>query len=255
MEHRSIGQYLQEIRQSKGLSHADVQQSTKISSTYLLAIENNEFNKLPAPTYVKGFLRLYADFLGADKEWVITEYNKLNQTESKQVLVLEGESLQSHSLIEFFKDLDPRVYASIAGIVIFMLLLFRIIFHTSVHSIMRGELDPSFSLPPPSAIIAIEGVEQSSVISVPKKGYKLFLEGTAKEDVWIRVRADGKLIFEQILRENEKEIWYAQNELTIRVGNSNNILFNFNGEQIDTASSSGKILNIRFTEKGWWGSD
>src|SRR4029453_14843917 len=50
-------------------------QQTKIRSKYLRALEDERFELLPAHTYVKGFLRAYADELGLDGELYVDEYN------------------------------------------------------------------------------------------------------------------------------------------------------------------------------------
>src|SRR5205823_8128494 len=48
---------------------------TKIRSRYLQALEEESFEALPAQTYVKGFLRTYADYLGLDGQLYVDEYN------------------------------------------------------------------------------------------------------------------------------------------------------------------------------------
>ena len=48
------------------LDIADVEASTKIRAKYLRALENEEFGMLPGPTFVKTFLRTYAEALGLD---------------------------------------------------------------------------------------------------------------------------------------------------------------------------------------------
>src|SRR5205823_8654613 len=42
---------------------------------YLRAIEEEQFDILPSPTYVKGFIRTYADYLGLDGQLYVDEYN------------------------------------------------------------------------------------------------------------------------------------------------------------------------------------
>jgi len=56
------------------LDIADVEQSTKIRAKYLRALENEEFGMLPGPTFVKTFLRTYAEMLGLDPHLLVEEY-------------------------------------------------------------------------------------------------------------------------------------------------------------------------------------
>ena len=53
----------------------EIEQSTKIRGKYLRALEDEQFEVLPAQTYVKGFLRSYADYLGLDGQLYVDEFN------------------------------------------------------------------------------------------------------------------------------------------------------------------------------------
>lgn len=70
----SFGKYLAGFRISEGLLLEDVSAATKISVKVLSNIEKENHEQLPSPAVVRGFLRLYADFIGADKEVVIDGY-------------------------------------------------------------------------------------------------------------------------------------------------------------------------------------
>ena len=56
------------------LDIADVENRTKIRAKYLRALENEEFGMLPGPTFVKTFLRTYAEMLGLDPHVLVEEY-------------------------------------------------------------------------------------------------------------------------------------------------------------------------------------
>jgi cytoskeletal protein RodZ len=70
-----IGNSLREARHRQQLELTDVEQATKIRARYLRALEEEAFDVLPAQTYVKGFLRTYADWLGLDGQLYVDEYN------------------------------------------------------------------------------------------------------------------------------------------------------------------------------------
>ena len=53
---------------------AEVESATKIRAKYLRALENEEFSLLPGNTFVKTFLRTYAEYLGLDAQLLIEEY-------------------------------------------------------------------------------------------------------------------------------------------------------------------------------------
>ena len=70
-----IGNSLREARDRQGLDFPQIEAGTKIRGKYLRALEEEHFDVLPAQTYVKGFLRSYAEYLGLDGQLYVDEYN------------------------------------------------------------------------------------------------------------------------------------------------------------------------------------
>ena len=58
----------------QGLGYPELELATKIRAKYLRALEDEEFSILPGDTYIKGFLRTYADHLGLDGQLYVDEY-------------------------------------------------------------------------------------------------------------------------------------------------------------------------------------
>jgi hypothetical protein len=71
-----IGEVLKRARRRLRLDVATVEERTKIRTKYLRALEAEDWNTLPGPTYVKGFLRSYAQLLGIDGEALVDEYRR-----------------------------------------------------------------------------------------------------------------------------------------------------------------------------------
>jgi helix-turn-helix protein len=69
-----IGETLREARVRQRVNIEELEQSTKIRAKYLRALENEEFGLLPGPTYVKSFLRTYAEKLGLDAQLLVEEF-------------------------------------------------------------------------------------------------------------------------------------------------------------------------------------
>jgi cytoskeleton protein RodZ len=70
-----IGSSLREARSRQGIALPQVERDTRIRSRYLTALEEEQFDVLPAPAYVRGFLRTYAEYLGLDGGQFVDEYN------------------------------------------------------------------------------------------------------------------------------------------------------------------------------------
>jgi cytoskeleton protein RodZ len=70
-----IGNSLREARLRRHIEFADAEHGTKIRGKYLRALEDERFELLPSHTYIKGFLRSYAEYLGLDGQLYVDEYN------------------------------------------------------------------------------------------------------------------------------------------------------------------------------------
>ena len=70
-----IGSTLRETRIRNKIDISTVEDATKIRAKYLRALENEEWVVLPGPTYVKTFLRTYAQYLGLDPHLLVEEYS------------------------------------------------------------------------------------------------------------------------------------------------------------------------------------
>jgi cytoskeleton protein RodZ len=71
-----IGETLRETRMRRHIDLSDVEGATKIRAKYLRALENEEWDLLPGPTFVKTFLRTYAEYLGLDARLLVEEYRQ-----------------------------------------------------------------------------------------------------------------------------------------------------------------------------------
>jgi cytoskeletal protein RodZ len=70
----SIGQTLRDTRIAKGLSLEDISDKTKIRVTLLSFIESDQFEKVGAPTYVKGHITAYAKVLNLDSTELLKDF-------------------------------------------------------------------------------------------------------------------------------------------------------------------------------------
>jgi len=70
-----IGNALRAARELQGIELGEVERETRIRERYLAALEAERFELLPARAYAKGFLRVYADFLGLDGGLIVAEFD------------------------------------------------------------------------------------------------------------------------------------------------------------------------------------
>ena len=82
-----LGSSLRDARERRRLTFADMEQVTKVRAKYLRALEEDDFATLPGATYVKGFLRAYAEALGLDGQLYVDEYNSRFVTGDEETFI------------------------------------------------------------------------------------------------------------------------------------------------------------------------
>jgi len=72
----TVGEILSAAREKKKLTIEQVEKATRIRAKFLLALEKNDFSKLPPGTFVRGFVKNYAAFLGLPVEETLAFYRR-----------------------------------------------------------------------------------------------------------------------------------------------------------------------------------
>ena len=72
-----FGASFKKARESKGISLDQIAAETRISTRFLTAIENEEFQLLPGGIFNRGFVRTYAEKIGLDPEQAVADYERL----------------------------------------------------------------------------------------------------------------------------------------------------------------------------------
>ncbi len=107
------GAFLKKMRQEKGWSLEKVSEETKILLSILKDLENDEYENLPPPVYLKGVIKKYANFLKLDKEKVLGLYQKSNGRDlssGKYDLLPKNRFLTYQSkFVSFFKNISPKI--------------------------------------------------------------------------------------------------------------------------------------------------
>ena len=93
-----IGDQLRETRMRQRIDITEVEAATKIRAKYLRALENEEWDLLPGPTFVKTFLRTYADYLGLDARNLVEQYRSRYERSPASDLTPFGTSLGSRRM-------------------------------------------------------------------------------------------------------------------------------------------------------------
>jgi cytoskeleton protein RodZ len=234
-----IGNSLREARLRQGLDFPEIEQATKVRPKYLRALEDEQFDILPGQTYVKGFLRAYAEYLGLDGQLYVDEYN------SRYIHVDEETPLRARSTSSIGRA-GPRfessvVLVAVAAIAIVTLLVFaawRFGSNTPETAI------PDFSESPPAATPSTTKRKQRTT-ALPKA--RMMLTG-ALGDSWVEVYANsrsGRRIFEGTVLAGRSVLFgteRAYRRYFVRMSRPTNLRMTLNGREIDLPSRTALVV-------------
>lgn len=236
----TIGAKLKKIRLEKGLTLEEVHKQTKIHLNILRAIEEESLVNF-SPVYIKGFVKIYCNFLGINPSECIPEYSQaqaplrsLPQEQQKKIsLPIIGMPSKTTVLI-----------VAVLAIVVIGLFNFGKSRAVAPKQAKRKEIAKLQKSKAPSAVLKSQPKEQA-VSSVIRLGIR------AKEDCWIQLKADGKVIFQNILRKGRFENWQAKEKIEFSLGNAGVVELEVNGKIIPALGRRGQaVKNILLTKAG-----
>jgi len=252
MNSEPIGARLKKIRQEKGLSLEEVRKKTKIHLNILKAIEGDSLTNL-SPIYLKGFLKIYCNFLGLDPKECIPDHKEAAPVSSTAVSPKEEKkSLKPPAFLEK-TSLKPDSSAShrrIRNIIIFVLVviaLSTVIFKAGKFIFSRK---PQVK-PRAVAQAAVASPKAAEKIKLPKAisgGVNLVI--SAKENCLILVKVDGKVVLHRVLEKGRSDSWKAKEKIELSLGNAAAVDLIVNGKRFTKLGRKGQQLkNIVITEK------
>jgi cytoskeletal protein RodZ len=122
-----IGETLRDARMRARIDVSEIEAKTKIRAKYLRALENEEWGLLPGPTFVKSFLRTYAQALGLDGKALVEEYRLTHESPSEATLEpIVSSSGRARSRVPGGGRPPPgpsRAYMAIVGVVVLLIVL------------------------------------------------------------------------------------------------------------------------------------
>jgi cytoskeletal protein RodZ len=230
----SIGETLKKARERKKLTLEAVFQASRIHLKVLKALESDEFQSLPGILYVKSFLKKYAEFLGLDSEEILKQYLSLSPQPPQQIFTI-GENKKKK--LPPFSRISPKFLLAALGAVLVIFILFSTAKFLRHQKTLRGERRSQRSVSVPES--------SRRQMLVPEEE-PLVLRIRARKDVWLQLRADGKMIFQHILQKGTEESWNAQDDFELWVGDAGGLSLSLNGKPLPSLGSGvkrGIIIN------------
>jgi cytoskeleton protein RodZ len=245
-----IGNSLREARLRQGLDLAEIEQATKIRSRYLRALEEEQFELLPAQTYVKGFLKAYADQLGLDGDLYVEEFNSRFATEEEPVQ--HGRGGGGGSWPGPVRLQSSAVLISLTAIGLAAALV--------VAAWRFGATDEPQDIPgvpPPAEQSAKQTTRTQKQQRQPSKGVATtrrvsLVAVAAQGDCWLEIHrgsAAGELLYDGTLELGKRSAEYTGKRLWVNVGAPSNVVIRVNGKR-RALPGSGAPRTVIITRRG-----
>lgn len=285
---KSIGRILRDARTEKNISLEQASKNTKIHLNILKVLESEDIKTL-GMVYAKSFLKLYAEYLGLDKEAILRRFQEAASQEETKALRrvrFPGEAPSAKggrfhltgflkSAEKFLKGINYKIVvilivalAVIAGVV-------KFVKHRqltapaaekaesknlpSLKPVSKKPLIPSKALPKKtispeaakSAEVKRAALAKEPVAAVAKAQEKIVLVVKAKDKSWLSVKVDGKTVFRSILTKGTAESWQAREKIELTVGNAGAVELELNGKLLGKIGRPGQTLkNVVITKAG-----
>jgi len=266
----SPGARLKKLRLEKGISLEEAHKSTKIDLNILKAIEENDLVNL-SPVYIKGFMKMYCQFLNVDPKEYIQDYKepqskvevaRKTERESTSSPLLKGVVAKIFSLKQYFN----RTTFFIAAVIIASFFLVKGLRSIKIAKPAAEPAQVKVSKPlsvnkkpkqqaqtalKPAAVSVpkVQKVQEPALTTTAATGIRLGIH--AKDDCWIQLKIDGKTVFQSVLKKGRFEVWIAKEKMELSLGNVGNTEIELNGKVISPLGRKGQVLkNILITKDG-----
>jgi cytoskeletal protein RodZ len=213
-----IGSSLREARLRQDLDFPELEERTKIRPKYLRALEDERFDLLPAPTYVRGFLRSYAQALGLDGQPFVDEYN------SRFTVGEDDAPLRARSVPPPRRERGPRESRIAAVALVAIAVATALVIAAWKFGGPEGEKVPGLVTSAPTGVSTLR----------PKGTARLAVRADDGSS-WMEVReasSSGKLLYSGTLEQGQRKSFDGKS-LQLALAKPQNVVVRVNGNRVE----------------------
>ena len=261
-----VGAELRDARVRRGLSLDQLARTTKIGGAILCSIETNQREKLPAPVFLRGFLRAYAREVGLNPEDTVRRYlRQFQPADEKAEAPLPATSQTPREptrAAESASDADRRsmraqwlligVLVAIAG--------FTAIRWRANHPDGAASLaSPTESVQSPSPVAsaspetlpvtATTGSRDTPIVTAD--GDALRIEVHPRALCWLAATVDGKRVVYRLMQPGEQQTIEMRDDAVLRIGDPVAFAFSINGAQGRSLGRPGEATTVHITKQNY----
>lgn len=238
-----VGEKLSALRRERGKSLPDIESATKIMGRMLSALENDRWDELPAPVYVRGYIRSYAQALGVDPEPLLAEYTRdtsAPHTEHVPLRRIPERTVVPHRFE--LHALPRQVWIAVAIAVLVVALLVW-----GVSALLSRDDTPPPIAPETTSTAgstAEETVTEAVTGAVGETAFILKVEVAEGQSSWLQVRVDGLVAYEGTLPGGEPKMWTVTDDAVVRVGKPAAVTITRDGQPVVIPPATDGIAEV-----------
>jgi cytoskeleton protein RodZ len=222
-----IGATLREARMRERIDVSEIEAQTKIRAKYLRALENEEWGLLPGPTFVKSFLRTYAQALGLDGKALVEEYRLHHERPSEGMLepIVSSSSRSSSGRGRSAPSGPSRGYLLAVGTILAVIVVLVVLLVTGGSSKNKGASTSTTTTT--TAQAGHKAKPRHAKSAAAAGGEQVALSLTPTASVYVCLIGDGgrKLIPGLELQAGESTSTYHARRFELTLGNNSVTLY------------------------------
>ena len=271
----AFGDKLRREREMRGITLAEIAESTKISTRWLKALDEEQFEILPGGVFNRGFVRSYARFLGINEEQTVADYVAAS---NEQEPPADKFPLEIHEKENNSPPLNPKrsAFPVVLSVVALILVVGGWTYwakhkpsstaisdqHVATpaqpapspqQSISTQPAQPVNSAPQPAKVAdpqPTDASDKSNSSEPADQGGSISVVIKARQNSWISVVADGQVQWEGMLSANSERTIQAGKELVLKTGNAAGIEVSYNGKPLGALGKEKEVRTITFNSAG-----
>jgi cytoskeletal protein RodZ len=236
MARGNFGERLKRERELREVSLEELTKATRISTRFLLALENEDWEKLPGGVFGHGFIRSIARYLGLDEESLLAEYDLARSNQSQAAAAKPEDRIPS-----------PPKWLPVAAVLTILLVLAGLFYagrygwrRYTAHRAARQS----------AASLSSQKQGDTNASASPSSGDPaapaiLELSVSTSASTHVRILGDGQLLLDAELPAGETRRFSANQQFEVTAADSSAVLLEMNGKAmppVGAPGSSGKIV-------------
>ncbi len=226
------------------LSLKDLAKETRVKERFLKAIEDERYELLPSPIYIKGFLSAFAKALHLDPKEVILRYEHERSSQGEPRVVPSKILFRERP---FRRLVQPKRQLGLVIGVAAISLLLSYYFHPFLSGPSR---ESPLDKPEVHQRVPLASIAQPSPVPPPeeKKPFTVVLK--AAEETWVQVVVDGQSKIEALFKPGEESRFQALDRIELWIGNAGGLDIVFNESLLNRWGRSGEVVRLTVTPQG-----